>query len=85
MSKRSESLDRNASVAQLLYDGDLGALFEAVNWALIPPAPDFDEAAYLARHQDVAEEVRRGAITSGFEHFVRWGRSEGRERASKRD
>lgn len=45
------------------------------------PVPDsWDDAGYLARNPDVAGVVRKGAISSGFEHYVRWGRAEGRER-----
>lgn len=39
----------------------------------------FDEAAYLKSHPDVAKIVKAGQISSGFEHFVRWGIHEQRE------
>ena len=41
-------------------------------------AAGFDEAWYLAQYSDVAEVVRRGDLGSGLEHFVAFGRQEGR-------
>jgi hypothetical protein len=41
--------------------------------------PEFDEQAYLARHQDVAESVKAGHTGSGAEHYLRFGKAEGRE------
>lgn len=38
----------------------------------------FDEAAYLSRYTDVADAVNRGALISGYEHYVAYGRNEGR-------
>jgi hypothetical protein len=45
----------------------------------IPPA--FNESAYLAANLDVEAAVRRGEITSGFEHWERYGKAEGRQLA----
>jgi hypothetical protein len=39
---------------------------------------DFDEAGYLERNPDVAQAVANGHFTSGAEHYIRFGRSEGR-------
>ena len=39
----------------------------------------FDELNYLERHPDVAAEVHCGNISSGLEHFKRWGIKDGRE------
>lgn len=39
---------------------------------------DFVETAYLELHPDVAAAVESGAISSGAEHYVRWGMREGR-------
>lgn len=50
-----------------------------------PPVPDkgrFDEAAYLAGNPDVARAVARGAIASGYAHWVQWGFIEGRTPAA---
>lgn len=38
----------------------------------------FDEEDYLARHPDVAQEVKAGRLASGRDHFLRFGRREGR-------
>jgi hypothetical protein len=43
-----------------------------------PVVPLFDEAFYLTTYPDVAAAVRRGQLKDGFDHFVRWGRGEGR-------
>jgi hypothetical protein len=39
---------------------------------------DFDEAWYLDRYPDINEAVKRGAIPSGYRHFVEFGQQEGR-------
>lgn len=42
-------------------------------------APEqFDEDWYLATYPDVAAEVRRGGLASGWDHYDRFGRAEGR-------
>jgi hypothetical protein len=43
-----------------------------------PVVPLFDEGFYLTTYPDVAAAVRRGQLRDGFDHFVRWGRGEGR-------
>ena len=40
--------------------------------------PDFDEAFYLLLHTDVAEHVAAGDFQSGYEHWTRFGKEEGR-------
>lgn len=39
----------------------------------------FDEALYLSRNSDVASAVQSGRISSGLEHFQRFGEREGRD------
>lgn len=39
---------------------------------------DFDEAWYLERYPDIGEAVRRGAIPSGYSHFLEFGQHERR-------
>ena len=39
----------------------------------------FNEKEYLALYPDVAHAVQAGAFTSGWEHYQRFGKSEGRE------
>ena len=46
----------------------------------VPVPASWDDAGYLARNPDVASVLRDGKISSGYEHYVRWGRAEGRER-----
>ena len=38
----------------------------------------FEEDFYLANNLDVAQAVAAGEFRSGFEHFIRFGRVEGR-------
>src|SRR5262249_23768860 len=40
--------------------------------------PEFDEVTYLSLHPDVMEEVAVGRFSSGYEHWIRVGREEGR-------
>lgn len=39
---------------------------------------DFDEDYYLIKHHDVRAIVYKHELTSGYEHFRRWGQAEGR-------
>jgi predicted SAM-dependent methyltransferase len=39
----------------------------------------FDETAYLNAYPDIAEAVSNGAFKSGWEHYKKYGRREGRE------
>ena len=39
----------------------------------------FNEREYLHCHRDVRAAVRRGELSSGWEHYVRFGRREGRQ------
>lgn len=48
------------------------------------PTPDFDEIAYLETNLDVAEHVAAGVFRSGLEHFLRYGRAEGRKGEPRR-
>lgn len=40
--------------------------------------PDFDEKAYLSSNPDVAQAVQEGKFKSGAEHYIRFGKNEGR-------
>jgi uncharacterized protein len=42
----------------------------------------FDESYYLHHHADVADAVRSGALSSGYQHFVNYGWREGRNPSS---
>lgn len=41
-------------------------------------AQNFDEAQYLQMNQDVKNAISTGAFTSGYQHYVLFGRLEGR-------
>ncbi|MFL5298127.1 MAG: glycosyltransferase family 2 protein [Phenylobacterium sp.] len=59
------------------------SLATALAWAAsgtLPPPPDFDEPAYLQQNRDVREFVSSGRIPSGYLHYMRFGRAEGRRR-----
>lgn len=62
--------------APLDIAGQLGALPSPM---AIAPTIGWDEEAYLRANPDVAEAVRTGQLSSGFEHYQRWGRAEGRQ------
>jgi SAM-dependent methyltransferase len=40
---------------------------------------DFDEAYYLDVNPDIASAIAAGSFRSGWEHFIRFGRAEGRK------
>lgn len=48
-----------------------------VDPALVPP-PGWREATYLDANPDIAAAVRSGGLVSGYAHYVRYGRAEGR-------
>lgn len=61
------------------YDDILAQLPSA--W--LQPPPDFDEQRYLSENQDVRGYVRQGRFASGFDHYMKHGRHEGRRRPIK--
>lgn len=44
------------------------------------PPTDFDDAGYLGRYADVAQAVATGKFASGYDHYIKFGRAEGRIR-----
>lgn len=52
-----------------------------------PPDPDaiFDETSYLRLYPDIAAAVSSGKRESGLEHYLRYGRAEGRHFVGRRD
>lgn len=59
------------------------AVFGTDVMLLSRPRPDmaangFDEALYLSRYADVADAVRQGSFSSGWQHFQLYGEREGR-------
>ncbi|CAO3363225.1 glycosyltransferase family 2 protein [Azospirillum melinis] len=85
-------LSQELSVAKGL-NTPLKDIVEAVNKAVdvyaeryVLPAPsDFDEEAYLRRYGDVHESVINGSISGAFDHYMKHGRKEGRQRATVKD
>lgn len=47
--------------------------------------PDFDEAGYLQLYPDIAVAVASGKRESGLEHWLRYGKAEGRHYVARRD
>jgi hypothetical protein len=70
----------NITMDVFASSADIESLYARRGAASIPPPPDFNEAAYLAENADVAAAVKDGKLSSGFEHYMRWGRAEGRRR-----
>ncbi len=58
-------------------------LFAQLPSAWLQPPPDFDEQRYLSENQDVRGYVRQGRFASGFDHYMKHGRHEGRRRPIK--
>lgn len=52
--------------------------FRATSLQESPTDDTFDEACYLAANPDVAEAVKLGRVRSGWAHFKKFGRVEGR-------
>jgi GT2 family glycosyltransferase len=48
-------------------------------------APDFDEEGYLRLYPDIAAAVASGKRESGLEHWLRYGKAEGRHYVGRRD
>ncbi len=75
---RPADLDRASAALLKEQLGKDGASFDAI----IAP-PDFDETYYLRQNPDVAAAVNEGRLASGYDHYVRYGRREGRNRPVK--
>lgn len=75
---RPADLDRAA--ATFLKD-QLGRDSTTLESTLTPP--DFDEAYYLRQNPDVAAAISDGRLGSAYEHYIRYGRREGRNRPTK--
>ncbi|MGD7037321.1 DUF1796 family putative cysteine peptidase [Methylotuvimicrobium buryatense] len=80
LSDRSSGLEfTNSADNRLLF-----ALLKSFNVAHHPylPSPfgrhDFDEAWYLAQNPDVVKAIASGLFSSGWDHFDKFGRHEGR-------
>lgn len=62
---------------------DLATFAALVSKTRLNPPPDFDETTYLTANPDVAAAVVKGQFGSGFEHYIKYGRVEGRSRATR--
>lgn len=66
-------------VADRVVSQVMGAFLDAYMGGAERLAPEgFTELQYLDANPDVEDAVRRGELTSGFEHWMRLGRDEGR-------
>jgi hypothetical protein len=65
----AETLDRDTLIQQYVTDPA---------YRRLSPNPCFSEEFYLATYPDVRDAVERGAVLSGFLHFVQQGIGEGR-------
>lgn len=51
----------------------------------VPDEHVFDEAGYLLANPDVSDAVKRGDFSSALEHFIKYGRGEGRQQENLRE
>lgn len=81
----------NRPVMGVVPRGKRGLLSPDSDWETVKTAakplmekigipPGFNEKAYLKKYPDVAVAVSQGAFSSGFAHYVFYGRNEGRDR-----
>lgn len=79
-------LSLSSEVSQVSLQGILEQLLKAVQRepdGHLESSPDFDDEEYLRLYEDVHQVKQKGRIISGFEHYYRYGRKEGRQRPSK--
>lgn len=79
------SFVRSLRVRPLEADAGWNQAVEALKKLGAPiPIPDhFDETSYLAANPDVADAVQKGQLQSGYQHFLLFGRFEGRHRPGR--
>lgn len=58
----------------------MSQLQEQISSAWLLPPPDFDEERYLRENTDLHEFVETGRFASGYDHYMKYGRHEGRHR-----
>lgn len=71
---RADGVDTYAGTEFVLFKDGL-KLYWNVGVKL---AGGFDEAYYLSKNPDVATGVAQGWLTSGFDHYIKFGQAEGR-------
>ncbi|MFD1510551.1 glycosyltransferase family 2 protein [Lacimonas salitolerans] len=55
-------------------------LDEYINSTPLNPPPDFNDDNYMKRNSDVAAAASHGQVKSGFDHYIKFGKNEGRPR-----
>ncbi len=79
--QRANVFDINAAISEFIQETLLSVDQRKAD--IVIPA-DFDEVAYRRQNSDVDAVIRQGGLKSGYEHFIRYGRFEGRKRPRKR-
>ena len=51
----------------------------------VRPHPEFNELEYIFAHEDVYDAIVSGAVRSGYEHWLAYGRNEGRSLCANDD
>lgn len=67
------------SSVELLRFNDQVVLVDTPDAVRLEDGRTFDEAFYLSQNADVARAVEQGLLSSGLEHYLVWGASEGRD------
>jgi 2',3'-cyclic-nucleotide 2'-phosphodiesterase / 3'-nucleotidase / 5'-nucleotidase len=78
-------LRNNPDVAAAVAEGTVTAIEHYVQFGeqeLRDPSPSFNNRFYLANNLDVFEAVQEGGFASPIEHFIKFGRAEGRRGSS---
>jgi isopentenyl diphosphate isomerase/L-lactate dehydrogenase-like FMN-dependent dehydrogenase len=78
MSPRATSYDADCLHVADAVVGRIIQMFLYVYLGASATPPAFNELAYLQANPDVEAALRRGELASGFEHWQRFGRQEGR-------
>lgn len=69
----------DTDVASLLKAAEKKLEFYIEKVQLVPP-PDFHEESYLSINQDISASLQKGKFASGFDHYMKHGLNEGRNR-----
>ena len=78
MSSRAAVYDADCLHISDAAVGHVTQAFLRLYLGVAPEPPPFSELSYLQANPDVEAAVRRGEVSSGFEHWQRFGRHEGR-------
>lgn len=85
---RIDTTDQGVVVQGLAHGGESSTTLNSIELLVfkdqvkLAQTPDnpygFNEHVYLERNPDVAQAIAYGQLSSGYEHFELWGRTEGR-------